>query len=40
MCRVQENGDGYAFRITNNGQYVIEKYVNGVFVPLNNWDYC
>jgi hypothetical protein len=39
MCRVQENGDGYAFRITNNGQYVIEKYQNGVFMPLNNWAY-
>ncbi|MEE4195629.1 MAG: hypothetical protein V2J07_10570 [Anaerolineae bacterium] len=39
MCRVQENGDGYSFRITNNGQYVIEKYVNGIFIPLNNWSY-
>ena len=39
MCRVQENGDGYSFRITNNGQYVIEKYQNGVFIPLNNWAY-
>ena len=39
MCRIQENGDGYAFRITNNGQYVIEKYVNGVFVPVAPWGY-
>ena len=39
MCRVQENGDGYAFRITNNGQYVIEKFEGGVFYPLNGWKY-
>lgn len=39
MCRVQENGDGYAFRITNNGLYVIEKYQNGIFIPLNDWAY-
>ena len=39
MCRVQPNGDGYAFRITNNGQYVIEKYVNGIFYPINGWQY-
>jgi hypothetical protein len=39
MCRVQPNGDGYAFRITNNGQYVIEKYVGGIFYPINGWQY-
>ena len=39
MCRVQDNGDGYSFRITNNGQYVIEKYMNGIFVPVANWGY-
>jgi hypothetical protein len=39
MCRVQENGDGYAFRITNNGQFAIERYQLGVFVPINGWKY-
>jgi hypothetical protein len=39
MCRVQPNGDGYSFRITNNGQYVIEKYVGGIFYPINGWQY-
>ena len=39
MCRVQPNGDGYAFRITNNGQYVIEKYISGIFYPINGWQY-
>ncbi|MBN2047098.1 MAG: hypothetical protein JW750_04575 [Anaerolineaceae bacterium] len=39
MCRVQENGDGYAFRITSDGQYVIERYENGVFQPINGWKF-
>lgn len=39
MCRVQENGDGYAFRITSDGQYVVEVYSGGVFTPINGWKY-
>ncbi|NSW53703.1 MAG: hypothetical protein HPY85_14475 [Anaerolineae bacterium] len=40
MCRVQDNGDGYAFRITNSGLYVIERYISGVFQPINEWKYA
>ena len=39
MCRVQPNGDGYAFRMTSDGQYVIEEYRNGIFQPINGWKY-
>ena len=39
MCRVQPNGDGYSFRITSDGQFAIEEYRNGVFLPINGWKY-
>ena len=36
-CRMQENGDGYGFRITSDGYVAISIYANGESKTLVNW---
>lgn len=36
-CRVQENGDGYGFRISSDGYIGISKYVDTKGVELQEW---
>ncbi|MFL7791495.1 MAG: hypothetical protein AB8I69_05095, partial [Anaerolineae bacterium] len=37
MCRVQADGDGYLLRISGDGQYAIQRIVDGSFEPLVDW---
>lgn len=36
-CRLQDNGDGYGFRISSDGYALIEKFVDGKAVDLMEW---
>jgi hypothetical protein len=36
-CRIQDNGDGYSFEISSDGEYAIVKYENEKYFPLVDW---
>jgi len=36
-CRIQDNGDGYSFEISSDGEYAIVKFENGESTPLVDW---
>ncbi len=38
-CRIQENGDGYGFRISSEGSAAIMLYYEGDETPLYDWEY-
>lgn len=38
-CRIQDNGDGYGFRISSDGSAAIMLYVDGNETPLYDWEY-
>lgn len=37
-CRIQENGDGYGFRISSDGYVEVEKFENKDLTPLVAWE--
>ncbi len=38
ICRGQENGDGYLFRISSDGMYAISRVMNDEFTTLAGWE--
>ena len=36
-CRIQENGDGYSFEVSSDGEYAIIKFENEEYTPLIDW---